>query len=94
VVDLGVRAHYLSRLFPGFKMLRYIYRSLLPCIPAAGVVLLIRLAENGERTLGMAIGELFVYLAATVAAAWVFERPLISEMLSYVRGRDPRLATA
>jgi hypothetical protein len=55
-------------------------------------VLLVRLAESGDRTLGLALGELALYLAVTAAATWVFERTLLREVLGYLRPAEGRPA--
>ena len=92
LAQLVLRGYFLRRLFPGFNLLRHALRSLAPIAPAVGLVLLVRLAEDGgARTLGVAIGELAVYLLVVVAATYAFERPLIREAVGYLRravGRD------
>lgn len=97
LITLTVRTYYLARLFTGFQMLWHASRAVAPCIPSLAVVLLIRLLEPGGRTLGIAIGELVLYVAVTVAATLVFERSLIREMLGYLRripeGERDRSAT-
>lgn len=42
---------------------------------------------------GVALGQLALYVLVTVAATLVLERPLLREVLGYVRGR-PRPASA
>ncbi|MDQ3493119.1 MAG: oligosaccharide flippase family protein [Chloroflexota bacterium] len=87
LVHLSVRGFYLQRLFEGFGFLRHAARSFLPTLPAAAVVLLLRAVESGERTLGLAVGELSLYLAAVLAATWYFESNLLREAFGYlVRG--------
>jgi O-antigen/teichoic acid export membrane protein len=83
-VGLGFRAWYLSRMFDGFSFARHAWRAILPTVPAALAVLLMRQLETGPRTAGMAIAELAVYLITTVGATWLFEGSLIREALSYV----------
>jgi hypothetical protein len=80
-----VRAFYLRRLFPGFRMIGHAARAITPTVPAAGAVLLARVAESGSRTATTAIAEVVLYLAVTVAATWFFERPLLRETIGYVR---------
>lgn len=94
VIDLIVRTYYLGKLFPGFRMAGYLLRSLLPSIPGPAAVLLIRTLETGPRSAGLAIAELAVYFVVTAAATFVFERALITEVTSYLRGRKQRLAPA
>ncbi len=85
---LVCRAYFLRRLFDGFRFLRHAGRAFLPTLPAAAVVLALRAVEPSERTLGMALGELGLYVAVTVAATWYFESRLLREALGYLtRGR-------
>jgi O-antigen/teichoic acid export membrane protein len=90
---MSTRAYFLARLFGGFVMLRHALRAIKPTIPAVVVVLGLRAAESGERTLTLALGELALYLAVTVAATYYFERPLLREAIGYVR-RTPAEAAA
>jgi O-antigen/teichoic acid export membrane protein len=90
---LVARAYYLTRLFEGFDMLRHMLRAVAPSVPAVALILALRLVESGERTLGMALGELLVYGGLTVAATWFFERSLLREVLGYLRRVGGRPAT-
>lgn len=87
LIGLVVRAVYLTRLFAGFGLLRHALRSLAPTAPAIGLVLVARALETGERTAPLALAELTVYLAVTAAVTVLFERRLLSEAISYLRGR-------
>jgi O-antigen/teichoic acid export membrane protein len=87
LANIVCRAHYLRQLFHGFDYLRHAMRAILPSIPAAAAVLLVREVESGQRTFAMAAGELVLYIALTIAATWVSEKRLLMEALSYVRGR-------
>jgi O-antigen/teichoic acid export membrane protein len=88
LVDLCVRAYFLTRLFSGFQMLRHTVRAIGPSVPAVGAVLLARVAEGGgERTLPIAVGELVLYALVTIVVTWLAERELIRETLGYLRGR-------
>jgi len=49
-------------------------------------VLAIRGLINGERRLGMVLAEIGLYVAVTAIFTVVFERRLIVEALSYLRG--------
>jgi hypothetical protein len=40
----------------------------------------------GDGGLAMAIGQLALYVAVMVVATWSFERPLLREVLGYLRG--------
>jgi len=87
------RTWYLRRIFAGFAMVRHALRALVPSVPAVAVVLLLRLADGGmERTEAVAVGELLVYVLATVAATWFFERSLIREAIGYLRRRRGAVA--
>ena len=82
---LCCRAYYLHQLFHDFAFLRHTVRAILPTVPAAGVVLLARLVEPGERTLALAAGEMVLYVVTTLAATALLERPLLREALGYLR---------
>lgn len=93
-VHLAFRAHYLRRLFHGFGFMRHALRAFLPTIPAVAAVLLLRAVEPGERTLEIALGELFTYLAVTAAATWYFESRLLREAMGYMLpGRAAQAST-
>jgi polysaccharide transporter, PST family len=84
-VSLGVRLFFLARLFPGFRIARYMARAAAPTIPAVGAVLTLRLVEGSDRSLAMALGELGLYLLVTVGATLVLERDLLREVAGYLR---------
>jgi O-antigen/teichoic acid export membrane protein len=84
-VEIGIRAYYLSRLFDGFGMLRHSLRAIAPSVPAVLAVLGLRLLVDGDRTGGMVIAELCLYVVVTVAATWLMERALLKEVLGYLR---------
>jgi lipopolysaccharide exporter len=81
------RALFLRRVFHSFGFLPHAMRSILPTLPAAGGVLLMRLAETGPRGHADALAELAVYGVLIVAMTWVFERPLLREAVGYLRAR-------
>lgn len=86
LVQLAVRSYFLSRLFEGFRFLSYVFRAVLPTAIAAGAVLALRLAIPGDGTAALAVAELALYLAVTALATFLLERPLLTEMLGYLRG--------
>lgn len=88
VVGLLLRAHYLRRLFQGFRMWLHVLRAIAPTVPAAACTLGLRLATGAPTSLGGAIAELAVYVTVTLAATWLFERALLREILRYVRRRE------
>jgi O-antigen/teichoic acid export membrane protein len=84
---LLARSYYLTRLFPGFAMLRHGIRAIAPSVPAAAAVLGLRLLESGTRTAGIALTELAVYVVVTIIATIALERPLLAEVAGYLRPR-------
>lgn len=84
-VQIASRGYYMARLFPGFRILPHILRAIAPSVPAAGAVLLVRLAEGGERTAALAAGEVVLYVVVTAIATWAFERDLLREIVGYLR---------
>jgi O-antigen/teichoic acid export membrane protein len=84
-VAIGARGYYMARLFPGFRIFSHILRAIAPSVPAAGVVLLVRALEGGERTAVIAAGEVVLYVVATAIATFAFERALLGEMIGYLR---------
>jgi O-antigen/teichoic acid export membrane protein len=85
VVTLVLRARYVSRLFEGFRVFRYVLRAIAPTVPAVAAVLGARLVIGGDRSLGLAIAELSLYVGVTAVLTVLFERRLISEAVSYLR---------
>lgn len=89
-VQLLVRGYFLGRLFAGFRILRQLVRGVAPSVPAAGVILALRLIADGDRTLGRALAELALYVLVTVAFTYLFERRLVTEVIGYLRGSNDR----
>jgi O-antigen/teichoic acid export membrane protein len=87
VANLVLRSWYVSQLFHGFGFVRHALRAVQPTVPAAVLVLLMRVAETGTRTPAEAVAELAGYLAITAAATWFAERSLLTEALGYIRAR-------
>jgi O-antigen/teichoic acid export membrane protein len=85
-VSLAGRTYFLTRLFPGFRMLRHFARAVAPTAPAVALTLAIR-ALDLERTAAIAAAELAVYLAVTAGATLLLERELLREVSGYLRGR-------
>ena len=91
IVQIAARGYYMSRLLHGFGVIGHAVRAIAPVFPAAGVVLLLRLATEGvERTPTQALAELVLFFLATAFFTWVFERRLVAEVIGYVRGRVDR----
>jgi lipopolysaccharide exporter len=93
VCEIVLRGYFLARLFEGFNLTSHVVRALAPVVVPVGLVLGARLVESGERTAGAAVAELGLYLAATAAATFLFERRFIVEMLGYLRGAVRPAAT-
>jgi len=92
VTALAARWYYVSKLFPGFEVAVHAARAIVPTIPAVAAVLGVRLAFDAERSGAIALAEVCLYVAVTVAATLVVERSLIREVLGYLRRE--RLGTA
>src|SRR3954447_26879831 len=92
VIQLLVRGFYMHRLLQGFNPVAHALRAVLPTIPAAGVVLLARAVEPWDRSLGLAVAELVLYLVVTAGATWILERGLLLEALGYLRRGSRRTA--
>ena len=88
-VHVACRGFYLRRLFKGFPLMRHMLRSFLPVVPAASLVLAIRLVDDGSRTLGHAVVEAAVYSLIIIALTLVSERTLLREAFGYLRRRQP-----
>ena len=93
LVQLGIRRHYMRRLFPRFDIVRQFVRAASPVVPAAAVVLLLRALLPVERSLLLAIAELVLYGALTAALTFLLERTLVMEVVGYLRRKGTR-ATA
>jgi polysaccharide transporter, PST family len=90
VANLAFRAFYLQQLFSGFDFLAHMWRSLLPVVPAVAGMLVLRMVVD-ERSLGLALAELGIFVAVCAACTWLLEKPLLREAAGYVR---PRAAAA
>jgi hypothetical protein len=83
-VGIGGRIVYLVRLFPAFGVVRHSTQAILPTLPGAVIVLIIRQLD-GRRTTAVAVAEAAVYLLVTAATTLYVERPLLREVLGYLR---------
>jgi lipopolysaccharide exporter len=86
VLDLALRGYFLARLFEGFHIGRHLVRAVAPSVPATLVILALHTLETGERSAAVVVGELGLYVLVTAVATWLLERPLIDELLGYLRG--------
>jgi O-antigen/teichoic acid export membrane protein len=95
-VSLIARSWYLSRLFDGFAMLKHAARGIAPTVPAVAAVAAVRLLESADRSLPLGLAELALYVAVTLLATLLLERPLLRETLGYLRrapvAGQPRIA--
>ena len=93
VLMLPIRARFLRRLFPDFRMVRHLGRAAAPVIPAAAAVVLLRLIEPDDRVVGIALGEMALFGILVVLGTIVLERALLREVRGYVvAGRATRTA--
>lgn len=86
LVSLVVRVGYVTRMFPGFRVLRYSLRATAPSVPATAAVLALRAVDGPGHSTGVALVELAVYLAITAIGTFLLERRLLLELRSYLRG--------
>jgi O-antigen/teichoic acid export membrane protein len=91
-VQIVTRGYFLSRLFAGFRMRGHFARALAPSVPAVAIVLALRAVVAPPHTLPIALAELGLYAATTIAATFWFEGPLIRELLGYLRRLRPAAA--
>lgn len=85
--QIVLRGYYMRRLFGDFSPLWQLVRSILPTIPPAALILLIRATAGAGRSLTGAILELMLYSVVAVGCTYLLERPLVRELLGYVRRR-------
>ncbi|HWH09774.1 MAG TPA: oligosaccharide flippase family protein, partial [Solirubrobacteraceae bacterium] len=83
-VGIAGRIVYLVRLFPAFGVLRHSAQAILPTVPGAVIVLVLR-EFDGHRTPAVAIAEGAVYVLVTGAVTLWVERPLLREVKGYLR---------
>ena len=93
VLVLGVRRYYVRALLPDVAFVRLAVRALAPVVGAAAAVVAVRLALWGDREPAQAIAEIALFIAATAALTWAFERSLLREAGRYIR-RAPASAPA
>jgi O-antigen/teichoic acid export membrane protein len=91
---IACRWYFLRRLFRGLSMAPHAIRAISPTVPAAGAILLTRAVESGHRTLGLALGEVALYVLVTIVATLFLERRLLQEVTKYLREGRARPAVA
>ena len=90
LVQVGVRTYFMRTIFPRFQIVRHMLRAMVPALPPVATVLAVRvLAGGGERSFARAVAELALFVVATLACTYLFERRLVAEMIGYIRGRRP-----
>ncbi len=91
-VEIAARWWFMRSLFGHFNVVLQIVRAVAPIVPAAALVLAERLLVGGDRTLGHALVELATFVVAAIGFTYLFERPLVTELFGYVRGKVGRPA--
>jgi len=86
LVQIVARIYFLRSLFPRFDIVRHTVRALAPAVPPVAVVLGVR-AVTDESSAAWVLGELALFVVATLISTYLFERQLIREMVGYLRGR-------
>ena len=92
-IQIAQRGYYLRKLFKGFRLFGHLVRAMAPSLPAAALVLGVRVVAGGDRTPLRAAAELALYLVATAVFTWLFERELLREILGYMKGRGGGIRT-
>jgi O-antigen/teichoic acid export membrane protein len=81
----GTRAYFIKKLLPDVRLVALAVRALVPTVAASLVVLLARLVEPGDGGLGVALGELALFVVSYAVFTWLRERELLAEMVGYLR---------
>jgi O-antigen/teichoic acid export membrane protein len=88
-VQLACRAFFLKRLFRGFRLLPHALRAVLPVLPAAAAVALVRRAAEGRASALETAFELGLFALVVLVATVLAERRLLAEALGYLRRPAP-----
>lgn len=84
VCQFVMRGYFMRRLFRGFSILSQLVRSIVPTIPPAAAVILMRLLAPGSDSLALALFELVVYVGIAVLSTVLLERSLVRELAGYM----------
>lgn len=85
VLTVSVRLWYLRRLFGELPVLGHITRGIGPTVPAAAVVLALRLLHPGADNAVWTAVEAATYAIVAIAATWIWQGALLRESLGYLR---------
>jgi O-antigen/teichoic acid export membrane protein len=85
--QIAVRRYYIRKMLGNFSVLRQLLRAVAPVIPGTLIVLAGRAIDSQASTLPQVIAEVVVFADVTVMCTFWFERPLVTELLGYLRGR-------
>ena len=88
-VGLALRCVVMFRFFSGVDPVRHLIRAFAPTLVAIVPVLAARTVFGADPSLLSGLGLLTLYLGVTAVATYFFERPLIAEVLGYLRRRKP-----
>jgi O-antigen/teichoic acid export membrane protein len=92
--QVAVRGHYMRTIFPAFSVVRQAARAAAPVAPGAAAVLALRQLPGADDTLLQTAAELVLFAGLSAVFTFVLERPLITELAGYLRGRVTRPASA
>ena len=88
VVGLVLRGVVMARFFHGAGILRQLLRAFAPTVVAVVPVLALRAVWGPERGAAAALALFALYVALTVIATYLLERPLLTEAIGYLRRRS------
>ena len=94
VAAWATRAVYIKRLLPDVRLTALALRAAIPVVVASAAVLLMRVAESGSRSAGVALVELALFALVLALVTWLMERPLLGELAGYIKRRRGAAATA
>jgi hypothetical protein len=81
---IATRVGYLRRMFPGLPIIRNAASAALPTLPAAALVLALRVVE-GSPTGPEALSQVALFLVTVILSTLVLERRLVRETIGYLR---------
>jgi O-antigen/teichoic acid export membrane protein len=92
VVAFIIRGIWVARFFTGVHILRQLIRAFTPTLLAVAPILVGRALLGSEQTLPVAIAVFVAYLAMTIAATLMLERPLLTEAVRALVGGELQAA--